>query len=353
MKVQQIFAHDQDLGSGDGPVIFHGLHQADSLFKGLLHFSDSALFRGVDQHIHGPLKGLIRAALHFFIGAHLPQQVLQGIDHGQGNTDLDIGTQARLETGMKIVVVLIVISDDRDIRMACIVQGLSQKGRIVGQAAAPDVLAHHDRFFLSFIFGLLQGFQGFSNDDLGGEADIVVDIAFAQLDRAFPPDGKGHGLYVRAVKHCRHQTAEGMGGIGDENDIFPALHVLLPEFLRIGIRELPDLAGQSGPADRRGPAHLGELLLLGRKYSVLLLSLPGGGVGIALSLHPDRGQEGPDPDGQGPPDIALVHLQDQGRLAGDLLHDPDDLIGQIGVMAAAETDDLDIFEIFMAGGIDR
>lgn len=50
------------------------------------------------------------------------------------------------------------------------------------------------------------------------------------------------------------------------------------------------------------------------------------------------------PDPQRPGSLALVHLQDQRRLAAALSQQADDLVRQNGVVTAAEADDLHVFQ---------
>ena len=68
-------------------------------------------------------------------------------------------------------------------------------------------------------------------------------------------------------------------------------------------------------------------------------------VGVLLP-HPDllraSYRQSLDPDAQGPGSLALVHLQNQRRLAAALSQQADDLIGQNGVVAAAKADDLHV-----------
>ena len=218
VEIEQVLSHDQDLGPGPGPVVGNVLHEPDRLLEALLHAADAAVLNALHDRVDGPVEGPLRAAGLLFIGPDLAQQVLEGIDHGQGEGDLDGGLEVELEAGMEVVVVHIVIGDDRHVLMARVVQGLAQKGPVVGQTAAADVLAHHDGLFPALVSGVLQGLQGLADDHLGREADVVVHIALAQLDRALPPDGKGHGLQSLRGKDRRHEPAEGVGGIGDKDD---------------------------------------------------------------------------------------------------------------------------------------
>ena len=164
-------------------------------------------------------------------------------------------------------------------------------------------------------------------------------------------------MYLLGGKNSCHEPAEGMGSVGNEDDRI--LDVLLQEFLRIGVGQIPDLSGTEGSGSRGALFQLGNILPLRRedRHRVRILSPLPGREHLKLqgfpALHLHRGNKGADTDGKRPADIALVHLEDQGSLARDLLHQADDLIGEIGVMPAAETDDLDILQIGMPGSINR
>ena len=157
VEIEQVLSDDQDRRPGIGAVIGHLLHQADGLFKALLHLSDTAVFNGIHQHIQGFLKGFVGNPLHSLIGAHLAQQILQRIDHGKGKGDLDRGLKIELESGVKVVIVDVIIGDDRHIRVSGIIQGLAEQGSVVGEPAAADVLAHHDGFFHPLVLRVFEG----------------------------------------------------------------------------------------------------------------------------------------------------------------------------------------------------
>ena len=130
------------------------------------------------------------------------------------------------------------------------------------------------------------------------------------------PMARGDGPHPLAGEGGSHDAAEGVGGVGHQNDLLPA--AFPGELHRVGVSQGPGrLRTALGPAE----------------------------------VH--RLQEGAYPDAQGALHVALVHLQDQGDLAGDLLHHPLDLVGEVGVVAAAEADQLDVLQIGAGGSHHR
>ena len=357
MEIEQILTDDQDSWPGIGTIIGHFLHEADGLFKPLLHLADAAMFNGIHEDVQSFFEGFIGNSLHRLIGPHLAQEVFQRIDHGQCKGNLDRCLQIEFEAGVQVVIIHVIIRDDRHIRVACVVKSLAEQGSVVGQAAAADIFSHHDSLLFSLIFGVFNGLERLSDNHLGRETDIIMDIALSEFDRTLAADGKRNRMDLLGGKDSCHQPAEGVGSVGNEDNRI--LDILLLEFLRIGIRKFPDLSGTEGPGDRSTFFQFGDILFLGRedRNSVRILPPLCGRGHLQLqglsAFHLHRGDEGTNADGKRSAYITFVHLEDQGGLAGNLLHHTDDLIRQIGVMTAAETHDLDIFQVGVLRGIDR
>ena len=177
----------------------------------------------------------------------------------------------------------------------------------MGQTAVAHVFAHGDRRVVRVVLSAAEGLQGLTDNDLGRETDVVVDILLSKPDGLPSSDLQGHGLHALPRKRGGHDPAEGVGRVGHQHH-FVRL-VLLFKFHWIGGLKLP------------------------RLQSFLF-----------LSSHGHCLQEGPDADTQGALDVALVQLQDKRDFPGYLVHQPDDLIRQVGVMAAAKAHHLHVLQ---------
>ena len=143
-------------------------------------------------------------------------------------------------------------------------------------------------------------------------------ILLAQTDRLLPAIGQRLGLQALALHRRGHQPAEGVRGIGYQHHPLPA--VGSGELDRVGIAQFPHRNGSR--------------------------------VGLGAA-HRHRLHKGAHPDAQRALDVALVEFEHQRGLAGDLPHHPYDLVREIGIVPAAETDDLHILQPRITGGKDR
>ena len=66
-------------------------------------------------------------------------------------------------------------------------------------------------------------------------------------------------------------------------------------------------------------------------------------------VHADRFCKRTDTDTQRTLDITFVQFQNQRCLAGNFLHQANDFVGKVSVMAAAEADNLHIFQMWISG----
>ena len=66
-------------------------------------------------------------------------------------------------------------------------------------------------------------------------------------------------------------------------------------------------------------------------------------------IHADSFRKGADTDTQRSLNITFIQFQNQRCLAGNLLHQADDFIRKISIMAAAEADNLHIFQMWISG----
>ena len=137
-------------------------------------------------------------------------------------------------------------------------------------------------------------------------------VQFPQTDSVLSSDGKRHRPDTLTGQSRRHDTTESMGGVRYQH------HLLLPVLLR--------------------KLHRIRIVKLLR---VQLFS--------ALMTHGNRLGKRAHTNTQRSLNVTLIQLQNQRRLSGYLFHEPDDLIGKVSVMAAAEAHDLHILQMLIPG----
>lgn len=64
---------------------------------------DALCLQPFHHRVHGFLKGLIRASFYLLVGPYLPQELLQHIDHGQREGNLQGGEKIHLKSGQEIL----------------------------------------------------------------------------------------------------------------------------------------------------------------------------------------------------------------------------------------------------------
>ena len=131
---------------------------------------------------------------------------------------------------------MVVVGEDGNLREAGVIQRLSEQPAVVGQAAVSHVFPHADGNIFGIVFSTLQRREGFLDDHLGREADIVMYILLAVPDRFLPSQLQGFGAQSLTGKGRGHDPAEGVGGVGNQNQLFS---VRSGKFHRIGLRKLP------------------------------------------------------------------------------------------------------------------
>ena len=266
----------------------------------------------------------------------------------------------------------VVVRDDRDLRITGVVECLAKERLVVCEAAVANVLAGADSDLVGVVLPAAKRGERLADDDLRGEADVVVHVLFAQADGLFTPDFKRDGPQPLALEGDRHQTAECMRGVRDEDHL--VLAVGFREFLRIGIGQLAGVLSRSRSGGRGG-------LRGSRGFRGGLGGRDGGGCwrGCCSGGHRGRGacsrgrrrgnfpiarllvpglfpsqadglDERTHADAQRPLDVALIDLQDEGRFGPSEVHEADDLVGEVGVVAAAEAHELDVFQIRASRG---
>ena len=150
-----------------------------------------------------------------------------------------------------------------------------------------------------------------------GKQMSLWDVLLAQADGLLPAHGQGHRPKALGRKGRRHHPAEGVGGVGHQDH---AVFLVLPgELDRVGVGQLVDrMGGCHGP---------GGWAAVSTKDRTRMRREPWASLSSSLRI---RGLL---------PEISCNH-------AGDL-------IGEVGVMAAAKADDLHILQALILGGQHR
>ncbi|CAN4032778.1 metal-dependent hydrolase, partial [Dysosmobacter welbionis] len=200
-----------------------------------------------------------------------------------------------------------VCGEDGDVFKSGAVQRLAQNRGVIGHPAVAAELGHAHGHGVLRIVSLLQGVDQLADDHLTGEADVIVGVLLPHPDLLHAAHRQAHRPNTLPVHQGREKSGHRGGDIWHQHS--PQLPVLLAVLHRVGLRQAA-----------------GRLLRLGR----------------AAQLY--RLNKGLDPDAERPGGLALIHLQDQGRLAAALPQQADDLIGQNGIMAAAKADDLHVLQ---------
>ena len=225
MEVQKILAHDEHLLSRVRAVIRNRFHDGNRFLKSSSRPADPVLLQTVDDFVHGLFKSGFRATCGKFIRTDFPQQLLEHIDHRKGKGDAHGGNQIHLKSRVHIVVIHIVIGDDRHIGETGVIQSLSKQGTVMGQPAVPDIFSHRDGNLTVIVLSALQCGEGLSDDDLGRKTDVIVDIQLSETDGFLPSDRKRFCPKPLPGKRRRHNPTERMGSIRYEHDL------VLPVFL--------------------------------------------------------------------------------------------------------------------------
>ena len=288
--------------------------------KALLHAGDAPVFQPLHGERQTLVEGGVGAAGHQLVGTDLAQKLLEHVDHRQSEGDANSGGQAHLEARVHVVEVNVVVGDDGHLRVARVVERLAQQGRVVGETAVADVLAHADGDRVRIPAAALDCGERLADDDLAREADVVVHIELAQADRLVAANGQAHCLEALAAEGRGHQHGECMRRVGYE-------HGLLL---------------------RAAGAHVGGELGVVRVLELVHAQLLACGM-----ARVDGVDKAPYAYAQRPCDIAFVDLEHQGTLVARLLHDADDLVGEIGVVPAVEVDDLHVLEVLALGCDER
>ena len=103
---------------------------------------------------------------------------------------------------MQIMIIHIIIGQNRNFLIACIIQSLPEKGTVMGQTAITDIFTHADRCFGWIVVTFFQGGKRFAYHNLSRKANIIMDIFFAETDCLLPTDLQGHCLQPLAGNRC-------------------------------------------------------------------------------------------------------------------------------------------------------
>ena len=190
MKIQKIFAHNKYLGTFFCPVIFYIIHHIDCFFKSDRSPAYAMRFKPTHYCIDSLFKGNVRTSSDFFVRTYLSKQFFKNIDHRKSEGNPHRREKIQFKTGMKLMIIHIIICKDRHIFKSGIIQSLSKKGSIVGKAAVTDIFSHTDSHMVCIIFSALQCCQSLSYDHLGRKTYIIIDILLSKMNRLFPSEFK-------------------------------------------------------------------------------------------------------------------------------------------------------------------
>ena len=155
MEIQQIFSHNQDPWFLLRAIICHILQGSDTILESSGSSHNPPLFQAIHHLIHGFFKGRVGTALDLLIRPDLSQQFLQRIDHRKGKSNLHCGEKVHLEPRMYIMIIHIIVCQDRHVGESRIIQSFAKKCCIMGQTAVTDIFAHADGRILHIIFSAL------------------------------------------------------------------------------------------------------------------------------------------------------------------------------------------------------
>ena len=280
VEIQQVLTDDEYLRLAVRTVVRDFLHHVDGLgkstFKGAKRLAAQALHQQVERFV----EGTIGTARLGFVGAHLAQQLFKRVNHRQCEGDFQSRVHVHLEPRMHVVEIDVVVRDDGNLWISGIVERLAKERLVVCEAAVANVLAGADSDLVGVVLPAAKCGERLADDDLRGETDVVMYVLFSQADGLFAPDFKRDGPQPLALEGDRHQTAECMRGVRDEDHL--VLAVGFREFLRIGIGQFTGalsrlwsggrgslrgcrgaLGGLGGRGGRRGSFPIARLLAPG------------------------------------------------------------------------------------------
>ena len=155
MEVQQVFTDNENSRTAVGAVVFYPVHQVDGFPEAFFQTADAVKLKAFHNGIHTFFKGSVGTSGHLFIRSDFAQQFFQYVNHRQSKSQTDGGTQAHSEAGMHIVVVYIIVGENRHIMESGIIKGFAKKGTVMGQTAVADIFAHTDGYFFAVVFAAL------------------------------------------------------------------------------------------------------------------------------------------------------------------------------------------------------
>ena len=177
------------------------------------------------------------------------------------------------------------------------------------QTTVTNVFPHADSHFINIIFTTSQSSQCLPDYNLGRETDIVVYVLFAETNRLFPADFQRYSTKPLFRHSCRHNTAERMRCIRNQYNFFTDNLFCKFHWIRI-------------------------IQFLHWQFILTAMTMFG-------SFH-----KGTYTNTQRTSRLTLIQLQNQWIFAADMIHQTDNLVRQICIMAAAETYHLGIFQMW-------
>ena len=184
-----------------------------------------------------------------------------------------------------------------------------EQGAVVGQTAVAHVFAHGDRRVVRVVLSAAEGRQGLTDNDLGRETDVVVDILLSKPDGLLlfrsPGARSSRPAPQKSAAMIRLKAWDVLG-----TSTILSARSFFCKFHWIGVLKL-----RSSPV-----------------FSSSLVPWP---------LSPGRNGRG---CARGPWMSLSSSFRTRGDLPGDLVHQPDNLIREVGVVAAAKAHDLHVLQ---------
>ena len=178
-------------------------------------------------HSTHALEHPVRLACHRLIGADLPAQLLQNVQHGEGprRQQHRPGPQHG-HAGVDTLGVAGVCGEDGDVFKSGAVQRLAEDRGVIGHAAVAAELGHAHGHGALRVVPLLQGVDQLADDHLAGEADVVVGVLLPHPDllQRRPPAALTARIPSRSIRAVSKSGHRG-GDIGHQHS--PQLPVLL------------------------------------------------------------------------------------------------------------------------------
>ena len=245
------------------------------------------------------------------IGANATQKRLERVDHRQAHGNANRTREIHAKARVDVMRVSIVVRDNGNMRIPCIVERFTQQRRIVGKAAIADIFSRANSDIGIVVSTAFKRGERLANHDLRREAYVVVHVSLAELDSALAAQIERNGAHALLAKHRAHKPAERVRSIRHQNDFLAT----------VGARELLRV-------------RVGQLMW--RRGSRRTLAASIDGLDERAHTNAQRARS-----------VAFVGLQYEWRFraARALAHQARDFVAEVGIVPATEAYELHVFQI--------